>query len=173
MSSLVAAWPARATRFSGRCSRPSVASARPPRSLRRRSPTRGLKSCHLRSRQAREAQRRLLVVAFSPISERGWATDRTEEYRGRQAQRTPFRPRTAPPFGSSRRNNEEQKLVGHGGSDRHARRRVLEHAGDTGTWDGEAVNRGITARGVTARGIAACGVTTRSVATGRVTTGCV
>jgi len=110
----------------------------------------------------------LLVVAFSPISERGWATDRTEEYRGRKAQRTQFRPRTAPPFGSSRRNNEEQKLVGHGGSDRHARRRVLEHAGDTGTWDGEAVNRGITACGVTTRR-----VTTGRVTTGRVTTGCV
>jgi hypothetical protein len=57
--------------------------------------------------------------------------------------------------------------VGDGGYDRHPRRCVLEHAGDTGTWHGEAacLNRGrvtaccIAAGRVTACGITACGVT--------------
>jgi len=64
--------------------------------------------------------------------------------------------------------------VGNGGNDRHSRRRVLEHAGDTGTRHGEAVNRGIAGCGIAARSVTARSVTARSVTacgvrTGRVT----
>ena len=55
--------------------------------------------------------------------------------------------------------------MGDGGNDRHPRRCVLEHAGDTGTWHGEAacLNRGVTAGGVTACRVSARGFTARSV----------